>query len=375
MQNARALVLLVGGSVWPQTLVLAQRLYLADIDVVIIDCERSLAFDLECVHQWRTALGSDSALRAELRSWREHPRLRLVLPMVEDTFPACEAMFKGSGLLLTDTCTLSMNSLLSKSVMVEEARKAGLRTPRSLQIPNSEHAMSIARQWGYPVMLKGDGGRAGSQVRLCKDEAQVQAAYADLRLATESQLSLQEWVDGESWAAGGYFLDGRLTKCHLYEKLFFQGMNPLSPPERIRHEADPQALDGLIKLGRHLRWSGFGQIDFIRNRKGEFFFLEFNPRPWGSITAADAAGVDIMGALTHWIHREECPVDLDNKDGWSGLVYPKPLPRLAMEGRLLRIMTLILGGAFRRSRPRFSWSREIELAFLRGVYWNWRQRK
>jgi hypothetical protein len=130
-------------------------------------------------------------------------------------------------------------------------------------------------------------------------------------------------------------------------------------------------VESLRKLGRHLNWSGFGQIDFIHPPAGEPCFLEFNPRPWGSITGADATGNDLLGALAQRTLGPAVDTDLDYREGWCGLVYPKPFARLARQGRLARIVRLLLRGELHRSRPVQSWSRELEQCLLREVYWSW----
>ena len=124
-------------------------------------------------------------------------------------------------------------------------------------------------------------------------------------------------------------------------------------------------------MGNYL-YSGIGgQIDFIRRPGGELVFLEFNPRAWGSITAVNAAGGDMLGALVQRARNEPLEPDWDNRDGWTGLVYPKPLARLAAEGRWFAVIRLLLSADFRRSRPLKAWSWQLELCFIRQAYWDW----
>jgi predicted ATP-grasp superfamily ATP-dependent carboligase len=158
---------------------------------------------------------------------------------------------------------------------------------------------------------------------------------------------------------------------HIYEGLPLPDTPANIPAERIRHVSEPTALQALHQLGRHLGWTGYGQIDFIRRPDGLLFFLEFNPRLWSSVTAADAAGNDLLGVLADRALGRPMIEDLDNRDGWTGLVYPKPVHRLVRAGQFRPLLHLLIQGELRRSRPRHSWSLELGSRFLRTAYWSW----
>jgi hypothetical protein len=363
------IVLLVGASAWQQTLVFAQRLQREGVLCVVVDWGGH-ACNASFVHRWRTGAQTPAELRNELIRWRNDPQLRIVLPMAEDLIPLCHEVFSGTGLLMNEACPVAPDTLLSKSLMIEQARQAGLIVPRSEIVQTLQQALEMALAWGYPVMLKGDGGSGGSQVFRCTDAQDLTRAFATL--SGISTISLQEWVDGNPWAAGGYFEAGKLLRVHVYQKLLLAGSNPTAPPERIRHETLPQAIDDLCRIGRHLRWEGYGQLDFVRRPTGELVFLEFNPRPWGSITAANAGGGDMLGALASRANGQSVALDLENNDEWTGLVYPKPLHRLAREGRFFEVLRLLLSREFQQSRPLQAWSRELENSFLKEAYWAWK---
>ena len=363
------IVLLVGASAWPQTLVLAHRLHREGLTCIIVDTGGA-EYRAPFIHRWLTRSTDLSRVRDALFAWRDDPRLRLVVPMLEDMIPVCHAVFAGKGCLLNEHCPVSLDTLLSKSLMLQEARQAGLIVPHSEVIETAAQGLQIARAWGYPIMVKGDSGAAGVQVRRCDDPAALEQAFA--QISKVSKVSVQEWVDGETWAAGGYFEAGRVLRVQVFQKLLLRGSMPMAPPEKIRHETLPQAMSDLERFGQHLRWNGYGQIDYMRRPSGELVFLEFNPRAWGSITAADAAGGDLLGALAQRARGEAVVQDLDNHDGWSGLVYPKPLPRLAREGRWLDVARLLLSRDFRGSRPGKAWSRNLDAIFIKWAYWSLR---
>lgn len=367
MSHPAPVVVLVGKLWWPQILALANRLHLEGVTCFIVD-EVGREYRMPFVYDQNTRDSRKLQVRDTLLRWRDDPRLRLVVPMTEDLMPVCHDVFAGTGHLLNEDCPVPLSTLLSKSLMLEQARQAGLIVPRSEIIQSADRGLAIARQWGYPVMLKGDGGAAGSQVSRCNDPTALIKAFE--RLSELSVVSIQEWLDGEIWAAGGYFEMGSLRRLHIYQKLPLNGSLSTAPSEKIRHQTLPQAKEDLERLGKHLNWNGYGQIDYIGRRSGELVFLEFNPRVWGSITAADAAGGDMLVALALRATIQRVDRDLNNHDGWSGLVYPKPLPRLAAEGRWLDVVRLLLSQDFRRSRPGKAWSWRLEFFFIRMAYWS-----
>jgi hypothetical protein len=62
---------------------------------------------------------------------------------------------------------------------------------------------------------------------------------------------------------------------------------------RMCSTTDAALLDAGCRAMRELTWTGFASADFMRRADGTYVLLEVNPRLWGSLAAATAAGVDL----------------------------------------------------------------------------------
>src|SRR5206468_2792293 len=131
------------------------------------------------------------------------------------------------------------------------------------------------------------------RVRIVETEREL-ARVVELACASGGAWVVQEYIAGATWLFGGVFHDGRALRIYAGEKL------ELYPPRvgpAIRMRSDDHAA--LVATGQRvlgeLRWTGLASADFIRRGDGSYVLLEVNPRPWGSLAAARAAGVDLVG--------------------------------------------------------------------------------
>ena len=60
----------------------------------------------------------------------------------------------------------------------------------------------------------------------------------------------------------------------------------VGPASRLETVDEPALLASALAVFAALELTGLASADFIRRRNGTFAFLEVNPRPWGSISAA-----------------------------------------------------------------------------------------
>ena len=72
---------------------------------------------------------------------------------------------------------------LSKHNTLGLARHLGLHTPAQLQVTDLAQAHEACAKLGWPVVLKGEYGSAGSTVRICEDATALDRAWHGLRAA------------------------------------------------------------------------------------------------------------------------------------------------------------------------------------------------
>jgi acetyl-CoA carboxylase, biotin carboxylase subunit len=204
--------------------------------------------------------------------------------------PRFAALCEQHGLTFVGPSPALMERMGLKSPAKAAMRAAGLDViPGSLGLLGSvEEALSVAREVGYPVILKADAGGGGRGMRLCTDEASLRAGY--LAASAEAQAAFGNGaLYCEKYLSGGRHIEVQVlgdrfgTAAHLYErecsvqrnhqKLIEESPSPvLSATER--EELGLRAARAAAQLG----YAGAGTIEFLRAEDGRIYFMEMNTR-------------------------------------------------------------------------------------------------
>ena len=247
---------------------------------------------------------------------------------------------------------------LSKSASLALATRTGVATPRTA-IPEREAELKgLVREFGFPVVIKGDKGESGEKVRIARRANEVIEGYREILAGQnghDAPPSVQEFIRGPAYSVGGLFINGRPLRVVAHRKLLrypypFGGMTVKGVTEdcaELKAEA--------FKIFEALEYTGLGHVEFIRDeRDGRFKFLEINPRLWGTIGVAEWAGVDLFTPYRQLVKGMPVEPDLRYKDR---VVFH----RIRREVRLIRQRPLRLIGFVKdsldpRVRSDFVWS-------------------
>jgi predicted ATP-grasp superfamily ATP-dependent carboligase len=161
----------------------------------------------------------------------------------------------------------------------DHAAGAGIPVPKTLP----------ARRWteiAFPVVFK--HARSGAAVVRTQEEA---AGYAHALDARIDEFIVQEFVEGRN--GFGYFAlfdRGRETGYFMHERLVQYPRD--GGPSVVARAIRDARLHALGKrLLESLDWHGPAMVEFKRSdRDGEFYLMEINPKLWGSLDLAIAAG-------------------------------------------------------------------------------------
>ncbi len=362
-------VVLVGPADWPQNIYLAEAIFNSGYRVEFVTTPWAFANALPWLHLCQVESFDSDALAGVIRSAHENDRVRWIIPLAEDTIWAIRDLLPHSEKVFSPLSEENTARLLSKQSMQRFAAGLGITVPREFAIDSLNAAMLASHSLGFPCVLKGEAGCAGAQVAICHNEQELSLSWARLK---EKKPSLQQFIDGNSWAAGGFFDKGQPVRVHIYEKLA-QSPPRIGPPTRIRHDSPIELREALFLIAKSMKWTGFLQVDFIRAADGQFFFLEINPRPWGSMTAANVVGSDIFGPFIDLLHDRRLKPCLENGDGWSGYVFPKPVINQLSSGQLVGACLALLAPKFWLSIPSgYPWAKRLfveEFLNVRKIYW------
>jgi len=187
--------------------------------------------------------------------------------------------------------------MMSKNRVLDLAQRSGVSVPATM-VPESEDQLDgFAREIGIPLVIKGEKGESGRNVRIVRSLTEVRAAYRDVFIREASYGGLpavQEFVKGTAYSVGGLFQNGRPLRICAHRKIFTY---PPSGGWTVKGitERPPNLIEQASKVFAALEYTGLGHVEFVRDElTGEFKFLELNPRVWGSIGIAQHAGVDLF---------------------------------------------------------------------------------
>jgi acetyl-CoA carboxylase biotin carboxylase subunit len=157
-------------------------------------------------------------------------------------------------------------------------------------VATAAEAARVAKEIGYPILLKATAGGGGKGMRRVDSEAEVASAFEGA-----SREALGAFGDGSMYVEKlilephhvevQVFGDGKGGAIHLGERECsiqrrHQKVWEESPaPILERHPATrPKMFEAAVRAAAHVKYAGAGTFEFIVDGKGNFYFLEMNTR-------------------------------------------------------------------------------------------------
>ncbi len=153
---------------------------------------------------------------------------------------------------------------------------------------NQEQAVSVARELGYPVVLKavaGGGGRGNRVVRneaelnkvfgIARTEALVGFGNADVYL--EKFIARPRHVEVQILADNfGHIIHLGTRDCSLQRR--HQKVLEEAPAYSLKPDLYDKITNAAVKGAKAIGYRNAGTFEFLVDRHGAFYFLEVNPR-------------------------------------------------------------------------------------------------
>jgi len=194
----------------------------------------------------------------------------------------------------------------------------GVRIPEQLRLDDGDD--NPVKSLGLPIVVKGVVGSGGRHTRIARSLGAAKVAAARMR-GDGIRCFVQRYVTGPTFLVGGMFSRGRPVRIYAGMKRA-QYPARTGPASLIESVRDEQLINEASRVFDALEWTGIASADFVRDAKGRYWFLEINPRPWGSIAAANASGVDLWSPMMAMLRGEESPADLRYAEGVAYPIFP-----------------------------------------------------
>jgi propionyl-CoA carboxylase alpha chain len=156
------------------------------------------------------------------------------------------------------------------------------------EVEGAEHAVQIAREIGYPVMLKASAGGGGKGMRLAFDDGEcregfaratgeAQASFGDARVFIERFIERPRHIEIQVLGdAHGNLVHLGERECSIqrrHQKVIEEAPSPFLD-EKTRRAMGAQA----VALARAVDYQSAGTVEFIVDPERNFYFLEMNTR-------------------------------------------------------------------------------------------------
>ncbi len=155
-------------------------------------------------------------------------------------------------------------------------------------VEDTEEAMSIAQDIGFPVIIKAAAGGGGKGMRVAEDRDrfaqafqlarnEALAAFGDAAVYVEKFLTRPRHVEIQIMGdrAGNVMHIGE-RDCSIQRR--HQKLIEESPSPGITAKLRQKLGDSAVKLAKQIGYVGAGTVEFLVDRDGSYYFMEMNTR-------------------------------------------------------------------------------------------------
>lgn len=155
-------------------------------------------------------------------------------------------------------------------------------------IADEAEAIAIAREIGYPVMIKATAGGGGRGMRLVREESELpklfQAAQGEAEAAFGNPgVYIEKFIERPRHIEFQILADNYGNVIHLgerecsiqrrHQKLLEEAPSPALTPE-LREKMGETA----VRVAKAINYTGAGTVEFLLSQEGNFYFMEMNTR-------------------------------------------------------------------------------------------------
>lgn len=155
-------------------------------------------------------------------------------------------------------------------------------------VEDFERAADVAREIGFPVLIKATAGGGGKGMRVAEDESMLQSALQAARNEAVAAfgnggLYLEKYIGRPRHIEVQVIADSHGNVCHLFErdcsvqrrhqKLIEEAPSPLLP-----EDCREAICDAAVRMIRGADYTNAGTVEFIVDDEFRYYFIEVNAR-------------------------------------------------------------------------------------------------
>jgi propionyl-CoA carboxylase alpha chain len=197
-------------------------------------------------------------------------------------------------------------------------------------IEDVEHAVKIAKDIGYPVMIKASAGGGGKGLRVAQNEAEAREGFQSCRNEAKNsfgddRIFIEKFIEEPRHIEIQVLGDGHGNIVYLWErecsiqrrhqKVIEEAPSPFLNPE-TRKAMGEQA----VALAKAVQYQSAGTVEFVVGKDRSFYFLEMNTRLQVEHPVTELiTGLDLVEQMIRVAYGEKLSFTQDQikLDGWA----------------------------------------------------------
>ncbi len=197
-------------------------------------------------------------------------------------------------------------------------------------VPDADHAVEVAAQIGYPVMIKASAGGGGKGMRIARDDAQCRdgfvratsealSSFGDGRILMEKYIERPRHIEIQIIADNhGNVVTLNERECSIqrrHQKVIEEAPSPFLDPG-TRAAMSQQAA----ALAKAVDYRSAGTVEFVVDGNRNFYFLEMNTRLQVEHPVTERiTGLDLVEWMIRVADGEKLPMIQEEIgiDGWA----------------------------------------------------------
>ena len=197
-------------------------------------------------------------------------------------------------------------------------------------VENEAQAVAVARQIGFPVLVKASAGGGGRGLRVAANDLALRAGLQQAQAEAEAafgngEIYLEKYVENPRHVEVQILADLHGHVVHLWERdctmqRRHQKLVEESPAPQLAEKTRKAMCQAAVRLAQAANYTNAGTVEFIIDGQGEFFFIELNARIQVEHPVTElVTGVDLIKSQIRVAAGEPLPFGQDEirREGWA----------------------------------------------------------
>lgn len=184
----------------------------------------------------------------------------------------------------------AMRVMGSKTLARKTVSEAGVPVVPGTKeaIETEEEVLNVAKEVGYPVMLKAAAGGGGKGLRMVTDESEMRSSIRMARSEAKSSFGddsmyIEKYIEKPRHIEIQVLADQHGNTIHLFERECsiqrrHQKVIEESPSVFVTDEIRERMGGVAVSAAKAVHYEGAGTVEFLMDKDKNFYFLEMNTR-------------------------------------------------------------------------------------------------